>query len=60
MRASGLERVVADYEYRLSKLRIWPDKMTIFELTAFAEKNANIADHIADILIARIIDVNHF
>ena len=50
-------RVVADFERRLSKLKLWPDKAAIFDLTAFAEKNENIANHIADILISRIIDV---
>jgi len=50
-------RGIADFERRLSKLKLWPDKAAIFDLTAFAEKNDNIANHIADILISKIIDV---
>eukprot|EP01041_Mallomonas_annulata_P001448 gene1448-2788_t len=55
--AAQLERFIADYEYRLTKLRIWPDRNIIFDLTKFAEVNQKIANHIADILISRIIDV---
>lgn len=53
----SFDRIVSDYEYRLNKLRIWPEKSKIFDLTAFAEQHENIANHIADILISRIIDV---
>ena len=54
---AAIERFIADYEYRLSKLRVWPDKKVIFELTNFADMNRKIANHVADILISRIIDV---
>lgn len=48
---------IAEYETRLSKLRDWPDGGVIHELTAFAVRNDHIANHIADIIVSRIIDV---
>mmetsp|Transcript_22897 Transcript_22897/g.23123 ORF Transcript_22897/g.23123 Transcript_22897/m.23123 type:complete len:804 (+) Transcript_22897:150-2561(+) len=56
MAARNLQRYIADFEFRLGKLRIWPDKNIIFELTKIADINQKLANHIADILISRIID----
>lgn len=51
-------KLLEDYEIRLSLLRNWPDRSIIADLTSFALRNEHIANHIADILIAKIIDVS--
>jgi hypothetical protein len=56
----SINTIIAEYESRLSKLRDWPDGAVIHELTAFAVRNDHIANHIADILVSRIIDVRKF
>ena len=53
----SLDKTIAEYESRLTMLRDWPDGAIIHELTTFAVRNDHIANHIADILVSRIIDV---
>jgi hypothetical protein len=50
--------LVSDYESRLKMLPDWPDKRRIFELTAMCERNTHFSNHLADILIARLVDVS--
>lgn len=53
----AIARVVQDYEFRLARLPHFPEKNIIQDLTKFADVHQNIADQLADILIAKIIDV---
>jgi hypothetical protein len=53
----SVESLIVEYESRLNKLKNWPDKSVIYELSSFALRNTHISNHIADILISRIIDV---
>jgi hypothetical protein len=55
--AMSVESLIVEYESRLNKLTNWPDKSVIYELSSFALRHTHISNHIADILISRIIDV---
>ena len=54
-----IERAVAEYEYSLTRLLDVPDKSVIMDLTNMAHSDQHFANHIADILISRIIDVKN-
>ena len=44
-------------EFEISYMRLtWPDKNVILDLTKFCERNIAISLHLADMIIARIID----
>jgi hypothetical protein len=54
--AQEVDRLLAEFEAKLNRLRDFPDKAIILDLTAFCERSINISLHLADIVIARIID----
>ena len=54
----SVNKTIAEFESRLSRLRDWPDGAVIYELTSFALRNEHMANHVADIIVSRIIDVS--
>ena len=52
--ASSLEESLSVFIGNVEKLKDWPDKVIIMELTAITEKNINFAFHFANILMARL------
>jgi hypothetical protein len=56
--ATNVDRLLADFETKFHHLKDFPDRAIILDLTAFCELHIEIAPHLADIIIARIIDPN--
>lgn len=52
----NLEDALNAFTLNLERLKDWPDKIIIMELTAITEKNINFAFHFANIIIARLVD----
>jgi len=53
-----MSHIIAEFESRLKRLADWPDKIIITELTDYLSNHVSVANHLADILVATIIDPN--
>jgi hypothetical protein len=48
--------ILDEFEEKLSRMRDYPEKALIFDITRFAESNIAYASQLANIIVARIID----
>ena len=56
MISNNIDAILADFEASLHLLKEHPDKKLILDLTKCCERNVSVSPHLADIIIARIID----
>ena len=53
--STNLDQLMHNFRLNLERLKDYPDKIIITELTAFAETNINAAANIANTIIGRLI-----
>lgn len=48
--------ILRDFEYKLNQLRDFPERASILDLTKFSEVHISLAEFLANIIAAKVID----